>query len=331
MSLPGVSIIICTYNGVESLPTTLDSILSLNQSVPRELILVNNASTEDIEGFCQNYFSKYPSDISFKLLYEKKPGLTHARITGIRNASYEYLLFCDDDNALFPDYLDLGVKIFEQFPTIGVIGGQGIARLKVPEPKWFPKYQHSFAVGAQRASSGIIETQPGHVYGAGSFYRRSPMLAVLDARFYPRLTGRTASSLLSGDDLEWCYLLQLQGFKIYYEDSLKFYHDLSATRLTTAYYIKLKAGTASGSALLFAYRTFFTDKYLSKEGYRTKYRIEALKSWLRYMKNRILKNSKIWEQELAIAILKSRDQSFRTYAADSAELYMELKELYPIK
>lgn len=330
MSLRGVSIIICTYNGIERLSSTLDSILQLNQGIPRELILVDNASTEDIQGFCQTYFSDSVSAIDFKLVREKKPGLTHARIAGIRVASYECLLFCDDDNALFSDYLELGVKVFDENPDVGVIGGRGIARLDIDQPEWFLKYQHSYAVGAQRSQTGLIEDRPGHVYGAGSFFRREPMLEILEAGFYPSLTGRTATSLLSGDDLEWCWLLQLQGYKIYYNDSLRFFHDLSATRLHKSYYIKLKAGTSAGGALLYAYRTFFEKRNLTETEFKARYSREYFKNRLRYLKNRIFKNADTWEQELAMAILKSRKQSFHRYTDESARLYRNLKKLFAV-
>lgn len=330
MSLRGVSIIICTYNGIERLANTFDSILQLNQGITRELILVDNASTEDIADFCKNYFSNYASAINFTLVREAKAGLTHARIAGIRQARYEYLLFCDDDNALFSDYLELGVKVFDEIPTVGVIGGRGIARLTIDPPEWFDKYQHSFAVGAQRSHTGLIEDAPGHVYGAGSFFRRSPLQAILEAGFYPSLTGRTASCLLSGDDLEWCWLVQLQGYNIYYKESLKFFHDIPSQRLTKSYYINLKAGTSAGSALLYAYRTFFENRSLTSAEFIARYRRESLKNRLRYLKNRILKMNRNWEQELAVTILKSRNQSFRRFNVESAQLYEELKKLFAV-
>lgn len=331
MSISGVSIIICTFNGIERLTSTFDSILKLNPGIARELILVDNASTDDIAGFCRNYFSENPSAIDFKLVKEKKAGLTYARIAGIRQANYEYLLFCDDDNALYSDYLQLGVKLFDDDATVGIVGGRGIPRMKIDPPDWFDKYQRSFAVGPQRSESGVIEAVPAYVYGAGAFFRKAPMLSILESGFCPKLTGRTGSTLLSGDDLEWCWLLQLLGYKIYYEDRLRFFHDLAAQRITEQYYLKLKSGTAAGSALIYAYRIFFENQNLTKREYLTRYKIESLKSWLRYLKNRIFKKTNNWEHELALAILRSRDQSFRKFTAQSVSLYLELKRLISSK
>lgn len=328
MKAAGVSIIICTYNGIQRLSSTFNSILQLHPGINRELVVVDNASTEDISGFCDSYFSKSQSTFDYKLVREEKAGLTHARIAGIRQARYEYLLFCDDDNELFPDYVQLGVRILDQNPSIGVIGGRGIARLNEEFPNWFEKYQHSFAVGPQRSGSGLIEAVPGHVYGAGCFFKRSPMLSILEKGFYPRLSGRSGNSLLSGDDLEWCWLLQLQGYKIFYEEGLQFHHNLSPSRLTQNYYIKLKEGTAAGSALLYAYRTFFGNQNLTELEYFIRYKIEAFKNWLRYLKNSVFKKGDQWEDELAMAILKSRVDSFRSFETESEGLYRDLKRLF---
>jgi len=330
MTVSGVSIIICTFNGIQRLGSTFDSILELHPGIDRELIIVDNASTEDISGFCRNYFSNYQSTVDFLVVREEKPGLAHARVKGIIQARYEYLLFCDDDNELFPDYLQLGVRILDQNPVIGVVGGRGIAKLNGELPDWFEKYQHSFAVGPQKLKSGMIEAVPGHVYGAGCFFRKSPMLSILQKGFYPRLSGRSGNSLLSGDDLEWCWLFQLHGYRIFYDERLNFHHNLSPRRLTQNYYINLKEGTAAGSALLYAYRTFFKNKNLTESEYLTRYKGESLKNRLRFIKNKVFKKSDNWEDELAMAILRSRVDSFKSFTIESVNLYKDLKSLFSL-
>jgi GT2 family glycosyltransferase len=169
------------------------------------------------------------------------------------------------------------------------------------------------------------------VYGAGAFFRRDPMISILKENFYPILTGRTAKSLLSGDDVEWCWLLQLKGFRIYYDENLKFFHDLSVHRLTTDYYIKHKIGTTASGALLFAYRSFFKHRRLSEPEFLRRYELEFFKNKLRYLKNRIFKKNRTWEDELAMAILRSRKVSFSQYREEAASLYANLKVLFPNK
>jgi glycosyltransferase involved in cell wall biosynthesis len=329
MSADGVSIVICIYNGISRLGKTLDAILLLNPGISREIILVDNASTEDITDFIRTYFSSQASSVDFKVVREGQPGLCYARIAGILQARYEYLLFCDDDNALFPNYLELGAKLFSTNPRLGVIGGTGIATSTMPLPDWFPNLQRSYAVGPQRIGSGKIEQEPGHVYGAGSFFRRSVMCAILEAGFSPNLKGRTENTLLSGDDLEWCWLTQLKGYEIYYEEQLKFYHELPPQRLSTDYYIKMKSGTAAGTALLFAYHTFFKNPDLSALEFKIKYSMAKLKNWLIYTKNRMVFKKGDWKQDLGLSILKSQNQSFLNYSAKSADLYMNLQHLFP--
>lgn len=324
----GVSIIICTYNGVARLSKTLNSVLLLNTGIAKELILVDNSSTEDIERFCKKYFSQQTFKISYKFLREERPGLCYARIAGIFQASYPYILFCDDDNALFPDYLDIGVKIFAKYPKVGVIGGKGITSSSIALPEWFPIYQRSYAVGSQNHKNGIIDRKPGHVYGAGSFFRTNIMLSILKAGFYPSFKGRTAKSLLSGDDLEWCWLMQLSGYEIYYEEELKFYHELSPKRLTTDYYMNMKSGTAVGTAFSFTYQTYFKNPNLSSIGFLAKYYKAHFKAWLLYNKNKISQVSSDWNIRLGLSILKSKNQSYANYREESVQLYKNLKSIF---
>ena len=122
--------------------------------------------------------------------------------------------------------------------------------------------------------------------------------------------------------------MQLNEYEIHYEKRLKFYHELPAQRLTTDYYIKMKSGTAAGTALLFAYHIYFNHPELSAMEFKIKYKIAYLKTWLIYTKNRISPAKKDWQQELGLSILTSQNQSFATYGAESMQVYRNLKSLF---
>ncbi len=327
----GVSIIICTFNGEKCLPETLDSIFQLNPGVERELILVDNASNDYTAEFAANYLKTNCLDLNWKIIPESVPGLSHARIAGLSAASFEYVLFCDDDNVLFPDYLEMGFHVLEQNPKIGVLGGFGIPVFEQAKPVWFDRYSHSYAVGAQSDQSGIMKSPFAYVYGAGSFFRKEPMLEILQAGFQLGLTGRTKKKLISGDDLEWCWLMRLKGYEIAYERSLHFQHVLPKERLNEEYYIKLKQGTASGSGVLFAYNSFLENPDLSVFQFGLKYIRESGKSFLVYLKHSILRpfGKKDWEKELGFRILEARKNSFLENGKRSINLYKQLMRFFP--
>lgn len=100
------SIIICTRNRANSLPSTLNSIEVAIRSAPNlvvEVIIVDNASDDDTQQVATNWSASVPFNAS--VLFEPRKGLSYARNTGIKAAVGQILVFTDDDCALKPDYL----------------------------------------------------------------------------------------------------------------------------------------------------------------------------------------------------------------------------------
>ena len=90
-----VSLIIPTFNRSLLLTKCLDSLV--NQTYPitdYEIIVVDNNSIDNTFDIVNEYIKKYSNLRYFK---EKKPGLVNARHTGAKNASFDYLIFTDDD------------------------------------------------------------------------------------------------------------------------------------------------------------------------------------------------------------------------------------------
>lgn len=323
----GVSIILCTFNGKDRLPATLEAIQQLDPKVLQELILVDNASTDGTGNWLKEYVETAKLLFPVCYVFEPKPGLIHARVAGIKSAAFDLLLFCDDDNALAPDYLSVGFRLFKSNAKLGVLGGNGIPVLEGDEPDWLNRYQKSFALGPQAAQSGKIPELPGHVYGAASFFRKKPLLEVIDSGYRFYLTGRTQTQAISGDDLELCWLMQMMGYEIHYSEDLKFFHSMPRSRMTTDYLIKMKSGTAAGSSLLFAYRYFIQHPKSSSLQFTIAYFSQFLKTWLLLQKNnwRQAGKSNPWERELALAILASRWASFRENFSQSRALFSQLQ------
>src|SRR5690606_30759578 len=103
----GISVIICTYNGAERIVPTLKALQSqiLDPTIQVEVILVNNRSTDTTIEVAQTTWGNFP--IPLLIEFEAEAGVSRARRKGIEVAQYEYILFCDDDNHLFQDYLSL--------------------------------------------------------------------------------------------------------------------------------------------------------------------------------------------------------------------------------
>lgn len=251
----GVSVIICCYNSSQVLPETLAYISKqlVESTILWEVIVVDNASTDNTAGVARACWSDLNCSIPFTLLVEAEPGLSHARIAGIRKAAFDFVLFCDDDNLLEPNYIQLGIQKLLAEPNIAMIGGKGIAKLTVKAPEWFERYAYQYAVGEQGSCSKDITRERGYVYGAGSFLRVSAYNELIQLGFEYTLSGRKGAKLLSGEDNELGYSLSLLGYTIYYDADLLFTHVLSQQRLSYSYIKKLKKAVAYSSVLLIPY------------------------------------------------------------------------------
>lgn len=252
----GVSVIICCYNSAKRLPDTLKhlALQVVPDAIPWEVIIINNASSDNTAQVAKEEWEKYHLDISFRVVDQLKPGLSYARDKGFEIARYEYCLFCDDDNWLSKDYIKVSFETISSDSLIAVLGGCGYAVCEINPPIWFEQYKKTYAVGPQAEQDGDITKFKGVVYGAGVVVRRSLYLKLKKAGFQSLLTDRKGEELSTGNDYEICYAVALLGYKIYYNSSLLFGHFIPKERLTTKYIEKVNSGVRAARPVLSIYR-----------------------------------------------------------------------------
>ncbi len=118
-----VSIIVCTYNPDQKIfERCLTAINKLNvQGILVEVIIVDNNSAVPISTL--NYVSEFSRDvINRKIIVEPQQGLVYARISGFRNSTGKLIIFFDDDNEPFPDYVMAAKKLHDERFFIGILG-----------------------------------------------------------------------------------------------------------------------------------------------------------------------------------------------------------------
>ena len=238
MNLPkGISVIICTYNGAARLPDTLRCIAKQEKTTDFnvEVLVIDNASTDGTADVARKIWQESESPFEIKIIIESKLGKSNALVTGFDNAQYEYLLICDDDNRLYPNYLSKAFEIIENNPCIGILGGQGIPDYETDPPDWINNYQIAYGVGPQNEISSNCLTEVHHVYGAGSVLRKNGWLKLKDIGFRSLLPGRVGKKLLSGEDVEMSLVFKMIGYKIAWSPEMKFNHFITKNRLNWNY------------------------------------------------------------------------------------------------
>ena len=92
-----ISIVVPVYNSEKFLEKCVDSLI--NQTIEsKEILLVNDGSTDGSQEIIDRYVSEYPGMI--KCVKQENSGQAVARNVGIENASGEFLAFLDSDDYL---------------------------------------------------------------------------------------------------------------------------------------------------------------------------------------------------------------------------------------
>jgi glycosyltransferase involved in cell wall biosynthesis len=263
MTNNGISVILCCFNSINRLPTTLNHIANqiISDEIAWEIILVDNASTDDTIAVANKEWQKFSSSPPFRIVDQPQPGLSFAKFKGISEARYNYLLFCDDDNWLDKNYVSIAFETMESHPDAGIIGGQSTGFFEISEPFWFKSFSQSYAVEMPFPTSGNLPIEREYLAGAGMVIRKDLFMALQTVNFNPILTGRIGKSLMSGEDYELCLITKFMGFKIYYDERLHLTHYMPADRLTWKYCIQLTTyGQAIPEIYFGIYRTLFLNQ-----------------------------------------------------------------------
>ncbi len=261
----GISIIVCCYNSAARIPATLKH-LSLQHTAPNldwEIILVDNASTDNTQQTAKEAWEKLGTNVDFKIVEQPKKGLANAREMGVEKAKYDVLIFCDDDNWFEKDYVQNAFTIMKSNEQIGALGGNGIAISDEPLPAWFEKNKFCYASFPQADKEGDLIDPVSTLYGAGLVVSREALELLSNKKFKPLLTDRVGSMLTSGGDTELCYAIRLVGYKLWYSETLKFSHYLPSSRLSEAYLCKLVSAMSYCSGMLIIYGYVLNEKHIN--------------------------------------------------------------------
>lgn len=248
----GISIIICCFNSAERITETVKYLaLQKTDEINWEIIIVDNASTDNTTSICLKLQHRFPQLI-IRVVKEYKPGLTNARIRGVLESSYEIGIFCDDDNWLQENYLLTAFRLINENPKIGIIGAYGIPEFEKEKPPHFDYNQApALAVGKQAKNNGKIVGNSPSVYGAGMVVNLFLLKKlIIDSQYRFKTTDRIGNTLISGGDYEICQVFSQAGYEIHFSDQLKFKHYIPSRRTELEYYKKLFFGIGYSQFLI---------------------------------------------------------------------------------
>jgi glycosyltransferase involved in cell wall biosynthesis len=243
MSPSKLSVITCFHNSAARLPPYFAALNRLK--LPQggvEFVLVDNASTDTTRSLLEKAAGKLPAPS--KVLAEPKPGLMHARLTGISAASGDVALFLDDDNEPEFDYLVELERLLSQHPSAVLFTGNCVLPDDYPIA---PREADVFPLLVLRELRGEYAFQldslvpPNIPWGAGLCGARTDILNACRswAAGDGTIVGRKGDELSGGEDIWLAHYLTATGRPVVFSDRLRLRHRIDVKRFEAPYLAKL--------------------------------------------------------------------------------------------
>lgn len=228
------SFIICTYNRAGYLNDSLSSLLEC--STPREqveLLVVDNNSTDETPEMVRSHQKKNPvKNIQVRYVKEKRQGLSHARNTGIENASAPLLVFVDDDIRASKKYINSWFHFFEKHSQIKAAGGKIHVQFDDPRPEWMSSYLLPLLGHHDFGDSIKPYKKKDYPFGGNMAFRSEVFEEI--GHFNTEL-GRIGGDLKASEEKELFRRLRDKNEPVYYVPDARLYHRVDASRLTKEY------------------------------------------------------------------------------------------------
>ena len=230
--VPKVSVIVCSYNGGQTLEACLRSLKKIDYP-DYEVVVVDDGSTDHTK----EILSHHPW---VNAIYQTNHGLSVARNVGAAAATGEILAYTDSDCMADPDWLYYLVGTL----LSGNYAGVGGPNISPPAQNW-----HQACVAAAPGGPShvlLTDVVAEHIPGCNmAFYRWA----------FEKVGGFDPEYRKAGDDVDFCWRLQQEGEVIAFSPSAIVWH---YRRFTLKAFRKQQEGYGEAESLLrFKHLVFF--------------------------------------------------------------------------
>lgn len=232
-----ISVVIATYNRAALLRGALDHLRRQEYAPGDEVIVVDNASTDDTPEVIAHAAEEFP--VRLRYLREPTPGKTPALNAGLAIACGEILALTDDDVLVADDWIATIRTIFAD-ERIALAGGRVDPRWERAAPAWL-RIEEDGRYGTMASPLALLhygeaqELGRRTAVGANLGVRRSVVRAL--GGFTAHL-GRQRGTLLCGEDHDFCQRAVAAGFACAYRPELRVRHWVPADRVRLRYYVR---------------------------------------------------------------------------------------------
>jgi len=191
---PLVSVVIPVRNGAATMGAQLAA-LACQQAAPSfEIVVSDNGSTDELQECLAASSAQFPQLDIICVDSSAKPGVSHARNEGIKQARADIVLICDSDDVVSPTWVRLMAEALETYDGVG--GSLDELTLNPPSSPML-----AFAKSSLPVALSFLP----YPVGANCGVRR---------KVWQALKGFDEGYLYGGEEVDFFWRLQLAGYKL---------------------------------------------------------------------------------------------------------------------
>jgi len=222
-----LTVVLATYNGAATLPTTLRSFTGLIEPEGGwKLIVIDNGSTDETPTILKSFCDHLPLTI----LSEPERGKNRALNRAIPYLEGELAVFTDDDTVVPPDWLRLYENLAAEKPHCTVLGGRVVPRWPDTEAERrvarIPQGP-AYAAHPKELASGSVD--PGMIWGPNMAVRRH---VFDDGTRFDESVGPGPGQYIMGSETELNHRLHRLGHENWLSNEIVVEHQIRPHQLT---------------------------------------------------------------------------------------------------
>ncbi|MBM2840152.1 MAG: glycosyl transferase family 2 [Bacteroidetes bacterium] len=224
-----LSVIIVNYNVRQFLENTITSVMRAMEGLEGEVFVVDNASDD---GSVEMVKSKFPRICMIQ--NKENVGFARGCNLGLKRAQGEYLLLLNPDTIVQEDTFHVMLSFFRETPNAGLAGCKILnpdGSFQLPCRRGFPTpwvaFTKIFGLSAMFPKSRLFGRynmtylSPDETYEVDAV---SGSFMMVSRRAYESVGELDEQFFMYGEDLDWCYRVSQDGFKVYYVHTTKIIH-----------------------------------------------------------------------------------------------------------
>jgi len=238
-----ITVAVCCFNAAHYLPDLLEKLISQNCTIPFEVLIVDNNSTDNTELLIADCVAK--NELSIRYVKEHQQGIAYARNRAIEESLYsQYLAFIDADELPKESWLQTAVSTLSK-QDVDCVGGK-ISVLLPYRPSWLSNDLLPFYGEVNHSMTSFRITDRSTPIWTGNIAYNTRIFQQ-GLRFDTRYN-RKGKGIGGGEDvIMFNYFLQ-NNLTIIYNPYMEILHLIPDEKVNRRYFLKLHfiAGKNSG-------------------------------------------------------------------------------------